>query len=304
MISFARRRSGFTLVELLVVIAIIGVLIALLLPAVQQAREAARKMQCGNNLKQIGLALHNYHDTNGRFPPGYYMGLNQSGTAENLLRYSWFQSLLPFVEQTALFDSVQTDIQAGRLPWEFTQRQTIVNGFMCPSDPANPKVGPLRGFHGNYVVSHGSHSLKNADNDRKADGMFFVESRIRIADVVDGTSNVAMLGEIILVPDDIDRRGAYYMTGWNNANVTLALRDTPNSDSPDTANSATIVDYPPRAPGVATTEWCRMGSRSYHPGGVLVGRADASVGFVTETIDLTTWNRFGSRNDGEVLGEI
>ncbi|MCC9606965.1 DUF1559 domain-containing protein [Blastopirellula sp. JC732] len=262
-------------------------------------------MQCTNNLKQIGLALHNYHDVNGRFPPGYFVGLDDSDPDDNPLRYCWFQTILPFVEQTALSDSVQTDIKAGRVPWEFAQRATVVNGFMCPSDPANPKVGSIRGFHGNYVVAHGGgQSLKARDNERNANGMFYVASRTRIADVIDGTSNVAMVGEIVLVPDDVDRRGAYYMIGWRTANATLALRDTPNSAAPDAGNFSALVDYLPHAPAVDSNEWLRMNARSYHPGGVLVGRADASVSFVGDTVDLTTWNRFGNRNDGQVLGEL
>ncbi len=295
-------RRAFTLVELLVVIAIIGVLIALLLPAVQQAREAARRMQCTNNQKQLGLAMHNYHDTYQKFPPGYFVGVNQTGTTYNYKRYCWMQSILPFIEQAALADLLQPQINAQDLPWTWNGRETVVEGFMCPSEPTAPKVN-TRGFHGNYLAVHGGQSLKHGDNDRNALGMFYVESTTRFADITDGTSNVAMLGETILVPDDNDRRGAYYMTGWNTANATLALRDTPNSTLPDTGNSSAMQDYK-FAPFQHSSDWVRVNARSFHPGGVIITRADASVRFVGETVDLTTYRNFGNRADGQVLGEL
>ena len=309
----SRRQSpkvrAFTLIELLVVIAIIAVLVALLLPAIQKVREAANRSKCQNQLKQLALALSHYHDAMGQLPPGYNTGLNQSdATFHNPKRYSWMIVTLPYIEQDALFKAHQTQIQAGTVPWTWPQRSTIVPTLMCPSDPANPKVTPTQGFFSNYVGVHGGHSLRDGNpptgNDRTALGIFYVESKTRFSDITDGTSNTAMVGELILVPNVVDRRGAHYMTGWNNTTATVALRDAPNSAAADQLNSPTMVDYPPWAPAQAATDWIRTAARSYHSGGVNFVFADGSVHFITNQIDLTTYLRLGNRADGETLGDF
>ena len=300
-----RIQRGFTLIELLVVIAIIAILIALLLPAVQQAREAARRTQCKNNLKQLGLALHNYHDVHRTFPPGYFAGINQTGGLWNQQRYCWMQMLLPFMDQAPLYNQIQPQIDGSVDSFSFAGRESIIPGLMCPSDPASGKVN-TRGFHGNYLTVHGGHSLRGDvgnENDRGANGMFYVESKIRMRDITDGTSNVAMTGEINLVKTTADRRGAYYATGWTSSNVTLALRDNPNSNLPDLGRS-TIITNDTHAPAQNSTTWTRLNARSRHEGGAQFGLADGSVRFVSENIDLTTYRRFGDRDDGNPLGEF
>ena len=151
----SRRPLGFTLVELLVVIAIIGVLVALLLPAVQQAREAARRIQCSNHLKQLGLAMHNYHDTFQQFPYAQYNDVRGNRSHPN--RGTWYPTMLPFVEQVALYDRLKPFFGTNAAPdWATLEiRSTIVDGMVCPSDPNGGKQG-IQGLQGNYVVSAGS----------------------------------------------------------------------------------------------------------------------------------------------------
>lgn len=296
-------RSGFTLIELLVVIAIIAILVALLLPAVQQAREAARRSSCKNNLKQLGLAMHNYHDTHQVFPPGYFCGINQSGTTWNFRRHCWMHSVLPFLEQSALYDKLMPQRDSQLDSWTWAGRESVIPTLGCPSDPLQHKVN-TRGYHGNYMAVHGSPSLQNGTNDRSAPGIFYVESKTRMASIIDGTSNVAMLGEIILVEGATDRRGAYYMTSFNTANVTIALRDAPNTSVPDRGNLAIMVDYIPFAPAEESTTTVHQNARSFHSGGAQFVLADGSVRFISENVDKTTYNRLGDRADGQPLGEF
>jgi len=295
-----RKLSGFTLVELLVVIAIIGILVALLLPAIQAAREAARRTECNNNLKQIGLALHNYHDTYRKFPPGYFTTITSSSNPQ---RYCWMQTILPFVEQASLFDQFQTHINNRDNPWDWVGSDDKIDGFMCPSDPAAGKVTSA-GFHGNYLAVHGGHSLQPSSNQTSANGMFFVYSEITLADILDGTSNVAMAGEIRLLKDGADRRGRYYQIGYETANATLALRDTPNSAAGDRGHQGRIKNskWAPSGHTSGSGGWYRLNARSYHPGGVLMALADGAVRFVSDNVDLTTWNNLGNREDGNPLG--
>lgn len=188
-------RSAFTLVELLVVIAIIGILVSLLLPAVQAAREAARRMKCSNNLKQLGLALHNYHDTYGKFPIG-------AADIAISRRTPWMPSLLPFIEQTALYDryvSAALTFSASGSNNLISNidrkvRDVIVPSLSCPSDPNSP--GNTRGYHGNYVALDGN-AVGVTDN---AAGVMFRNSRIRIADITDGTSNTLAFAEALVRP--------------------------------------------------------------------------------------------------------
>jgi prepilin-type N-terminal cleavage/methylation domain-containing protein/prepilin-type processing-associated H-X9-DG protein len=189
-------RRGFTLIELLVVIAIIAILVALLLPAVQQAREAARRSSCKNNLKQLGLAMHNYHDTHNVLPPMSNRGL---GTNINTL-YGWPIHILPFVEQGPLFDAIVNRGQGVGLPeafedWSiFMGTQSVLPGMLCPSDtvPAGFMNGPL-----SYKVSVGDHIWEN-HNTTINRGPFRWNSRTNFRDFIDGMSNTALMGETLM----------------------------------------------------------------------------------------------------------
>ncbi len=311
---FRRRAFGFTLVELLVVIAIIGILVALLLPAIQAAREAARRSQCSNNLKQLGLGLHNYHDTHGWFPPGVIANtLNLGTTPPGAM--SWMPLLLPFMEQAPLHEQL--------LPYMVTRSSSgfpshlmnsVVPGLMCPSDPAAPKTGEIHGagtppdgvppdyndgFSGNYLLCHGSQQV-TAANATGMNGMFYYRSRIRMASVVDGTANTVMGAEIITVPEITtahrDWRGRYYRA--DHLSSIFSTNQPPNTTLSDycrTCQAPAVKE----APCYTSTDPQYLFARSFHPGGVQAVLADASVRFVSNSIDTAVWQALGTREAGE-----
>ena len=214
--TFDLRRRAFTLVELLVVIAIIGILVALLLPAIQAAREAARRSQCSNNLKQIGLALHNYHDTHKAFPPCYVVptdhvgtttsysdanggNFTQAGTAKP--SWGWGAFLLPFCEQATLSDQAFI-VQGSRILDYKPVFQTVLSGYMCPSDVGSPldndsnwnrlTTAGWKAAKSNYVASN-DHEQPTADNS--ATGGFYENNSRRMRDILDGTGTTIAVGE-------------------------------------------------------------------------------------------------------------
>ncbi len=304
------KRAGFTLVELLVVIAIIGVMVGLLLPAVQAAREAARRMSCSNNNKQLGLALHNYHDTFSRFPTGVLADrLNLSLTAAgrtNPGRMSWMPSLLPFLEQAPLYDQL-SPYMSSRTSNNFPSAlmNTPIPALMCPSDPGSPKTGEQHstpgqdpphdrddGFHGNYLLCHGSTEVTEA-NSTSLDGMFFYMSRTRFADIIDGTSNTVMGAEVLLVRETSgqrDWRGRYYRA--DHLSSIFSTFQSPNTMLADKMRTCEAGN-PIYAPCTASTNPQVIYARSRHPGGVQVLLGDGSVRFVAESIDTQICARSG-----------
>src|SRR5262245_11258369 len=205
-------RRGFTLIELLVVIAIIAVLIGLLVPAAQKVREAAARIQCKNNLKQLGLALHNYHDTNGGFPPGYVSAVGPNGPDDDRgPGWGWAAFLLPFVEQDNVFKQIRFDLDIGD-PANAAIRVTVLPVFRCPSDSAQPTFtvdvlndptpdystplrdangNPVQVGHSNYVGIFGNPEISpdpgylvhEQERSTAHQGMFYRNSKVRIADV-------------------------------------------------------------------------------------------------------------------------
>ena len=305
-----RRPRGFTLVELLVVIAIIGILVALLLPAIQAAREAARRSQCSNNMKQLGIALHNYHDTHSVFPPGVIANTLNAGTTPPS-SMSWMPLLLPFMEQTALYEELRpwmvTRASAG---WPSALMNTVIPPLMCPSDPAAPKTGVVHGeganplvdvppdyndgFSGNYLLCNGSEQV-TAANATAMNGMFFYRSRVRMAMVRDGTANTVMGAEIITLPElagQRDWRGRYYRADHLSSIFSTTL--PPNSTIADWTRVCQAGN-PSYAPCFTSVDPQYLLARSYHPGGVQVTLADASVRFVANTINTATWQALGTR---------
>jgi prepilin-type N-terminal cleavage/methylation domain-containing protein/prepilin-type processing-associated H-X9-DG protein len=310
------RRSGFTLVELLVVIAIIAVLIGLLLPAVQKVREAAARLQCQNNLKQLGLAAHNYHDTNGKFPTGARLPADVSGVPTGGTNV-WVE-LLPYIEQDNLykrwdFTDNRNNVAGGR---DATQAQ-VIKILLCPSDRLPETVTQLTaeaappwafGFYG--MTSYGGNAGRRAfhPGDPPAfprmtrDGIFFLDSYVRLEDVSDGTSNTFLFGERFHRDPEFDRLKPVFfpttgpLAGWGKwgfvakgiGNVTLHTAAPINYRVPTGGDYSAVED-----------RFCTFGSG--HPGGANFGFADGSVRFVRDSTPLPTLEALSTRAGGEVV---
>ena len=305
------RRSAFTLVELLVVIAIIGMLIALLLPAVQAAREAARRMQCSNHLKQIGLAYHNYHSTHRVLPFMCGYMLARTGTASALI--------LPYLEQQNLYGQFDFN-RAMNDPANTNAVTTPVATFICPSDPqggkpilANrtqpdknpsechglwyaPSMGPLhdrypRGEGCVYCeAGHDSYCCQGEDFASHGSPFPAMFARLpvsaRFADIRDGLSNTIMLGETL--PGHSVFNGAY-MQNFPGCATHIPLNTMISDDGIDSTGSSGLANWQHT-----------MGFKSLHPGGAQFALADGSVQFLNETIDYKVYNALGTKAGGEV----
>ncbi len=300
-------RRGFTLIELLVVIAIIAILIALLLPAIQQAREAARRTECKNNLKQIGIALHNYHDKHKQFPPGHVL----VGAIDGV-KYSWVVALLSEVEQGALFDQYMQEMAGGANNWWHPAHQPSkeieLNSFVCPSDVTSQNFNQPWGgfgFRGNYAGNQGLGSVNRVDDlaDPLATltekGVFYYNSRTRIRDVTDGTSNTAGISEIRRVADADDCRGGLFSEGGSNM---YSHDNTPNTAVDDVIDRC--VDRPDQGlpcTGVGPNAAHRLTARSLHTGGAQVLLVDGSARFIPDSISAATWRGLGTIQGNETI---
>jgi len=271
-----RRANGFTLIELLVVIAIIAVLIALLLPAVQQAREAARRTQCRNNMHQLGLALHNYHDTHSCFPPG--MVAQAYISAE--FGWAWAAMVLPFLDETAVYNACNFSQAACHANTSNdTARKSTLAQFWCPSDPS-PNYESNYGGHGRscYAANQGS---CGAGLTWCTDGIMYRNSRTRIRDVRDGTSQTVIVGEMCLLETS-------YRWGLANAYTSTTRY----------MNNPINAAYP----GNPTYPW-QTAYGSFHEGGAFFLLADGAVRFLSENIDAGTYKALGTRANNELLDD-
>ncbi len=315
------RRVGFTLVELLVVIAIIGILFALLLPAVQKVRAAAARVRCTNNLKQLGLAMHAYHDSRGFLPHGTYNLIDHTfytpppynNTQD---RRCWMHDIMAYLEQENLFKEFDKYMSTGKSALYFPLSTKVLPTLVCPSDPNSPKLatfnkdgageGGAQGFSGNYVVCAGN-SYFNEGGYNKSDelnGVFYAVSKTRFAEVTDGTATTAMSSELILCPDVTanDIRGRYYNPA--HCGVLFSTRLPPNSMVPDQLNWCDKYNALPVAPCIPTNSPQFVLARSYHFGGVNVGFVDGSVRSVSNSVDPIAYKASGSRNGAESGGDF
>ena len=294
-----RRSYGFTLVELLVVIAIIAILVALLLPAVQAAREAARRIQCSNHFRQVGIAMHNYHAAIGSFPPG----TNQwdwdacgapPGETENCSGWSWSAHILPYLEEASIYDQ-----------FDFTQRHVslganrdasaqFVTVYLCPSDPTGAEIVEIGGGFNpartNMACVADSYdwTCDGYHYRSDGDGVLFNISEVKVGHITDGTSNTLMVGEIV---------GGGPGSNWGYPWVVHNIYSTRNGINLNVP--AISIFYDPDVSGFA----------SYHPGGCHFLVCDGSVNFLSENIDsnvlrsLTT-RRGISNNPDPTLQDI
>ena len=303
-----QRRRGFTLIELLVVIAIIAVLIALLLPAVQAAREAARRAQCLNNLKQIGLAIHNYHDVIGAFPPGY---LSRPGTDGDNTGpgWGWASMILPHLEQSPIFNAINFSLPI-EVPANQTARLTKINTFICPTDASfvaqftvyddsttSTTLGsPICDVaSSDYVGCFGIGDVSDIPGRDRGEGMFFRNRSVRIAEIVDGTSQTIAVGE---KSQNLAR--ATWTGAVSHAAVPITQLQGEDGLSPEGGGALVLshtgeLNGPNSKPAHADQFW------SLHPGGANFTFADGSVRFIKERRPLPIFQSLATRQGGEVV---
>ncbi len=332
-----KHSRAFTLVELLVVVAIIGVLLALLLPAVQASRQAAQRMSCSNNLKQIALALHNYHDTNGTLPP-LYIGPAQ---AEGAL--SWSLHILPFMEQQPLAKEIEKLAELTGGPARLATDNFYatygtgspvgsISAYMCPSAPLGKQVMATTdvfaagsgGFSEFASTSYKACTGTDVDGDEaNNNGMFQAESGLRFIDARDGSSNVFLVGEVAMTgkrPTDFIGfvvKGSVAslpllvvtpvadpcLTHHRDRRYTAAGTNTHGSymHHGHSLYSGFLAANTPNGPSCyESSQVAAIASSSQHPGGSMHALGDGSVHYISENIDRATYNRLGARDDGEL----
>ncbi len=324
----SQDHRGFTLIELLVVIAIIAVLIALLLPAVQAAREAARRAQCINNLKQPGLAMHNYNNTIGTFPIGLMgfrsptyaaSGFYPAGTAVGHARRTWAWLILPYLEQGTLANAINYSLEFNNHVHD-TAVRIIPATFMCPSDPNMGFVDvgsyPVRKV--NYMANWGNTQYFQGDSGdpmspkppfvpgdaggvRFLGAPFGIDKSYGVQTITDGTSNTLLMSEVkVGLPKGTsqDHRGDVFNDDYNGCMFNGYA--PPNTTYPDNSNGGCQYPWQTNPPCTNNTPTFTL-TRSYHAGGVNAGMADGSVKFFKDSTNYITWRGLSTSQGGEAL---
>lgn len=327
-LAWFKVRTAFTLIELLVVIAIIATLVAILLPAVQQAREAARRSACKNNLKQIGIAIHNYHDTYTIFPPSYidngglisntggYDGAGPTTIDQDRNGLGWGTFILPFMEQPALYDTIGSETRGFVHNWNdanndgtpgdvIPSARAVIPSYNCPSDPMGGVNTDKSSFgKSNYVINAGSGPAL----DRR--GISWINSNTRMRDIVDGTSNTLLVSERTTQDSFIDNSCGVERCNWSGS-IWIGPRDTtgaaatwhsgvyPFDVEVFGGNGANMQIN--RSAATWGDDWT---ASSMHKGGIQAVIADGAVRFISENIALQTYQRVHERADGNVVGEF
>ena len=284
-------RRAFTLIELLVVIAIIAVLIALLLPAVQQAREAARRTQCRNNLHQIGLALHNYHDTHNCFPPGNLAPNFSTGASYGGHEHTWLAMVLPFVDEAAIYNALNFSLKSYDVA-NSTATSSQLAQYSCPSlrSPERFSGGGSTFSTNEYVGCTGKSDYRNTAPSSVAAanrGILYMISRVRIRDIRDGTSQTIAGGEKNRLIDDKVYNNGWDTDGWANGHGSGPLRCT--------AVGMNVV----LSSGYSQT----LQFSSAHEGGAFFLMGDGQVRFLSENIDMTTYRALSTIQGNELLDD-
>jgi prepilin-type N-terminal cleavage/methylation domain-containing protein len=306
-----RSSRGFTLIELLVVIGIIGILIALLLPAVQAAREAARRSRCQNSLRQISLAAQHYHDRSNHFPPGgrLYQGHNGDDGAGNA-GVSWRVALLPHLEQSALYAQIGPD-QYGGAASGFSAQPKRPEVFACPSDVVNGEKADVSVYFGVAGTAKPGETIGDADpyyGATATNGIYYPchpDKSTRIADITDGLSQTLAIGE-----------RTYVFTQWMTGARWYGDPNAPNLYSNEAANNMTfplnatrdqygyfVADNPLPPGNTKTQPLVDLYFGSDHPGGCHFTYADCSTHFLSEGMDLNVLKAMATRAGGEVIGQ-
>ena len=316
-------KRGFTLIELLVVIAIIAILVALLLPAVQQAREAARRSSCKNNLKQIGLALHNYHDVHDTFPPSFIdftpnLGDPSTNNIDDRNGLGWGTMILPALEQSSLYDQIGQQTGGFAYHWmdgnfdgtasvsdAIPAANQVVKTYTCPSDPMGGRNTDKNSFGlSNYLANSGTYAAR----DRL--GIFWANSNIRFRDIKDGTSNTLLVVERTTMNDAAGSTNCGGGPCNYSGGIWIGARDYTTSAGWHSGVNATDVES--YGGGSATyligrsnrTWGPAWGNASPHTGGIQTVLCDGSTRFVSENIDMLVYRAIRTRNRGEIVGEF
>jgi len=304
-----RSQHGFTLIELLVVIAIIAILVALLLPAVQQAREAARRSSCRNSLKQLGLAMHNYHDVTNRLP---IAAMSRLGSTYDTSGYVWIRYILPYIEQTAIYNQwrEQDNYNSGS---NNTLAQKSIPMMRCPSDPPVAFYNSIPQY--NYAVNLGNTTYQHRDYNSVVyqAGPFTVGGAdmsttdkegfsSRLSDITDGTSNTMMMGEVRQGVNYQDLRGLVW---WGPA-VGITTFYTPNNSAADRVGGFCPNPNPnaPACTNVGNQNDVIHTARSQHTGGAHILLCDGSVKFISNNVNLDSWRALSTIKAGEVFSPL